>query len=483
MHHSFLRLRRAPVAVAVAGLLTAAWAAEPPSAHASGFTTAEFGSDQGNPALGNVYSIYFNPGALAGMQGTMITADGVIAIRSVEYDRSTSALSPSDPSMLTNQTYVQANTGKATLTNVLAAPFVGFATDFGGTPFRLGVAGYVPFGGQVHWGKNNAFAGNMTVPGAYDGPQRWDSISTNLSSLYGTVAGAYRFERLHLGVGANFSVVYTTLVDDRAKNVDGSDDIFSPNGTNKEGRSLVDVSGVQVAASLGVWWQPLEALRLGVSYTSAPNFGTMRLSGTFQAQPGGVSAVTAPANGDLLQAYPDIIRLGGAYHVTPQLEVRLDGNWTRWSNFKNQCVVFPGKDCTVDANGNDTSMTSPNVVPGGNLPRNFKDTVKVRGGVGYWVLPNTEAFGSIAVETPPVSSRYIDALVFDSTRLYGTLGARHMFGDHFGAMLAATYVYLLPMEVDDSQLNTFQGVSKGPSANGHYSGSIVLFDVSASYKF
>ena len=53
------------------------------SARASGFLTDQFGSDRGQPALPSAYSVYFNPAAMAGLDGSQLTVDGVIAAREV----------------------------------------------------------------------------------------------------------------------------------------------------------------------------------------------------------------------------------------------------------------------------------------------------------------------------------------------------------------------------------------------------------------
>ena len=446
------------------------------SARASGFLTDQFGSDRGQPALPSAYSVYFNPAAMAGLDGSQLTVDGVIAARLLDYTRSSSALSYSG-SQPGADPYAQSNTGPAHLFNVLTAPFGGFVTDFGGSHLRLGVAVYVPFGGEVSWGKNNAYANSALAPGGFDGPQRWSSISAITSSVYSTAALAYRFDAARLGLGASVSVIRTGLTDVRARDVDGSDDIQS-NGALKEGRTLLDVSGVEAGAAVGAYWEATAdgALRLGASYTSRPSFGTMRLKGTFKvdpASPGGTPA-------DLLQAYPDIVRLGAAWRVSPETEVRLDGNWQRWSAFKDQCIVDAGTQCDVNAGGV-ASGPSSNVKL--DLPRDFKDSFKVRLGVAYWVEAQTELFGSMAFESSPTDTKNEDALIFDSTRLSWTLGARHSFGKHVEVSLSNTFVYLLPVTVDDSAYFTYPEPSRSPSANGSYSSQIYIFDGAVSYRF
>ncbi len=472
---------RARVARVLASGALAAVVLAPGSADASGFLTDQFGSDQGQPALGNTYSVYFNPGAMAGMTGSELTLDGVIAARTVDYTRSQSALSYSNGSPSGGAIYSESNTGSAHLFNVLAAPYVGFVTDFGGSRWRLGLASYIPFGGEVSWDKNQAYANSSYAPGAYDGPQRWSSISAQTTSLYETAALAYRFEGARLGLGLSASVIRSGVQDTRARNADGSDDIVTSTGLLKEGRTYLDVSGIQVGAAAGVYWEATKdrRLRLGLSYTSQPNFGTMRMGGTFKFTQGALASESTNSV-DFLQQYPDVVRLGAAWRVSPQTELRLDGDWQRWSAFKYQCVVAQGQSCPVDSNGV-SNDTSGNVKL--DLPRDWQDSFKVRAGIAYWVEPQTEVHASVHYESPPVKKANEDPLLFESIHVGGTLGVRHAFTEHFYAAASFTYVYYVPLTVNDSAYPTYPGVSRSPSTNGDYSSELFYFDAALSYRF
>jgi long-chain fatty acid transport protein len=467
---------------ALAMFLAFAPAVSEGTAQASGFLADKFGADQGSPALGNTYSVYFNPAAMAGMHGSELTLDGTFVARSLDYNRSKSALSYSGSGPNGDPLYTESNTGQAHLFNILAAPYLGFVTDFGGSGFRLGLASYIPFGGEASWGKNSGYAHDPVDPGAYDGSQRWSSISNTTLSIYETLALAYRFEKPRLGIGVNVSAIETTLKDVRARNVDGSDDVVTGSGVLKEGRSNLDVSGFQIAAAAGLYWEATAdgRLRFGASYTSQPNFGTMRLNGSFKLTEG---ALVPESNNsvDLLQAYPDIVRLGMAWRITPETEIRLDGDWERWSQFKSQCVVSSGGSCPTDSTGAVNAANAPNVKL--DLPRNWQDTVRVHPGVAYWVTPATEVSASAFWESPPVGKGHQDPLIFDSTRVGGTVGLRHGFNRHFYGGISYTYVYLLPVTVSDSVYNTYQGASNSPSTNGSYSSSLYILDAAISYRF
>jgi long-subunit fatty acid transport protein len=248
----------------------------------------------------------------------------------------------------------------------------------------------------------------------------------------------------------------------------------------KEGRSYLNVSGVQVGAAAGIYWEATKdgALRLGASYTSQPGFGAMRLHGTFQLYPAAPGASTAA---DLVQGYPDIIRFGGAWRVRPDTEIRLDGDWQRWSQFKDQCITSPGGACPTDSSG--AYSGSNNTTVKLDLPRDWNDTVKLRLGIAYWVVPETELSASFAFESAPTAKSHIDPLLYDSTRLEPSVGVRHAFTKHFYASLSYTYIYVAPLTVNDSAYPNYAPPSRSPSTNGSYSSQIYVFDGALSYRF
>src|SRR6266542_1598884 len=133
------------------------------SASASGFLNPRLADPHGQPALANPYAVYFNPAALGGVQGTEIVVDGTLAYRTVDYTRTSSALSPQLPTLVNDPTYVAANTGDAHAGNVATIPFLAASSDFGTRQFFAGVGAYVPFGGAVKFDERPEFRGNTEV--------------------------------------------------------------------------------------------------------------------------------------------------------------------------------------------------------------------------------------------------------------------------------------------------------------------------------
>lgn len=446
-------------------------------ADASGYLTARFGSDHGTPVAPNPYAIYYNPAALGGMKGTQIIADLGLAIRSASYERTANALTPSSEAQKQDPTYVAANTGKAKLLNVLPLPFLGAASDLGTKNLRVGYAFYVPFGGLAQWNERTSYRGSAAAPGAVDGQQRWHNISGQILAIYNTAAIAYRIS--DFSIGANVSLVYHHAETVRARTFDSSDDIRSLNGSLKEGRSYLNVTGMNLSAALGVYYAPNDDLKLGLSYTSQPGFGMTRMKGTLENQFGSDARKADVTQVDLLQTYPDIIRFGAAYRVTKRAELRFDADFVRWSVFKQQCLVNRGADCALDANGN---QTNGQVVL--NVPREWVNAVGVRAGGAVWPTELLELFGSVSVTTSAVPKETIDASTIDSTRLYLALGGRYQFSNNFA--LAASYnpIYFFPVDTKGtSKHDNYGSTSRSPSADGKYNSIIHIINMNATFAF
>lgn len=483
------RSARIPAGLAFVGLLTSSAFVSSTlltrTAAASGYLSARFGGDHGTAANPSPFAVYFNPAALGGLTGTQVTADGTLVVRTASYDRPASALSPLLAKTKDDRTYSAANTGKATVSNLLGIPFVGFGSDLGTRNFRIGAAAFVPFGGQASWGQNSAWAGRTDAPGAVDGPQRWVNISGQIIAAYGTLAMAYRFEDAHVSVGASLSGVFHKVHTVRARNVDGTDDISTPSGSLKEGRAIIDASGFNAALALGLYWEPTPDVHLGISYSSQPGFGTTRMKGTLEQQFGTVSAVADKTDVEFLMAYPDIFRIAGSFRADKQWEVRLGAEYVRWSVLKNQCLLNASisngsGSCDLDANNNATPG-SPVVQ---NLVRNWKDAVLVTAGFGYFPIEALELFFGETLSTSAVPKETIDVSTIDSTRLYTSVGARYAVAK--GMFVAGSYtnLYLLPVDTDGkSQHYTFGSTSKSPSSDGVYKSMVHLVNVNVTFAF
>src|SRR5699024_6083702 len=101
---------------------------------------------------------------------------------------------------------------------------------------------YVPFGGQSVWGKVDVPEGS---PGfVQDGPQRWYNIDGAIQQMTGTLGAAVRTNDKTFSAGMMLNLNLFKIDTLRARNPDGTSDVFHDSGAIKEGRSRMDVSSV-----------------------------------------------------------------------------------------------------------------------------------------------------------------------------------------------------------------------------------------------
>ena len=414
----------------------------------------------------DVTATYFNPAGLAYTEGTQAYIEGFFAQRRVTYNRDAGAID--NPGTGTPSDAVNRNSGEANLSNPLVSPFIGFATNGFVPGLGVGVSLSVPFGGQASWDKDERFANDQTYPGALDGAARWASIEGTQRSLYYTLAAGWRTRDGRFAVGGGVNVVQSQISLVRARNVDGSDDLVRSNGTIAEGRSLLEVDGIDLSATLGVMWKPTPCSRIGLSYHSQPGFGESTLAGTLTNQFG--DAPPAADEVELRQALPDIIRLGGMWRAAEKVVLHASLDTQRWSSYKNQCIVTPGAPasaCEADADGM-VVESGPLVV---NIPRAWKDVYGVRVGGSYELSEALTINGGLLYDTSAVPDTTLDPALLDADKVVPQLGLRFKSGKIMVNGTLGNVFYLerttTPRTVDPS------GKNRNPDMAGTYKSNIM----------
>lgn len=463
-------------------------------AGASGFLAARFGGEHGHPTTDNPTAMYYNPAGLA-LQPThgakrragwnfRLYLDGTFAYRTASYDRPAAAIShpgtPGPDGGFTPDDAIAANSGKADLGgDFVASPFVGVTTDFGIENFGAGLSAYVPFGGAAAWDKNDAFAGNAAYPGAVDGVQRWWTMDGRIQSLYVTAAAAYRIPELRLSLGLGVNAIQSSVHTVRARNLDGSDDLVVAGGTLKEGRSIIDVSGWNLGLSGGVIWEPVERVWIGLSYQSQPGLGEMHLDGTL----GTVLADGQPGVTDveLQQSLPDIWRLGGRWQPDDRWELRLFGEYVRWSRFERMCIVNAANpECDLRDNGSEI-VGDGSVIQ--NLPRNWDDAFGIRAGVSHWFTPGVEVYVGAGYDSNAVPDETIDPALMDMNKFTAAIGGNFALTDRWNLAATFTQVFYAERDVKVENVRSFEAPSAQPNAAGVYDQSISVLNVYTQYAF
>lgn len=390
-------------------------------AHAGGFLVARFGGEHGHPTTENATAIYYNPAALSLGVGTRLFIDGTLAWRSTTYERDPAAidnpLAEGEVAAGTPVDLIAANSGEATLFSLAAAPFIGVTSDFGVPGLGVGLAVYVPFGGASAWDSKEAVEG---APGALDGPQRWWAIEGTVRTVYVSLGAGYEIPETRLSVGAAFNLTHSTVNTVRARNASGHDHMVAINGSLQEGRALVDASGFEPAMGAGLVYEAIPAaLWVGLSYQSQPNFGESVLDGTTRL----VQATAPPTTTKvkLFHEYPDIWRLGVRWRPAERHELRLWGDYQRWSVLDAQTVV--------ETEGVRNTLAV--------IPRYWHDSFGVRGSWSYRMTPPLELMFGAGFDSNAVPDRTLEPGLFDTDKIAFTAGVGYQLAE--GITLAATY--------------------------------------------
>lgn len=462
----------------------------PATSAAGGFSAARFGGERAHPASDHPTAIYFNPAGLSMAPGTRLYLEGLFVLRTASYERPRAAIDnvvdDGDVGAGTPAAAVSANAGKGEVTDYLAAPFAAVVTDFGADDFAVGLGVYAPFGGQSAWDRNPEFAGDATYPGALDGVQRWHVIEGILQVVYVTGAVSYHLPEARLSIGASANVIRTRVETLRGRTAAGTDDLLGPNGELLEGRSLVDVSGTDLSFGLGVAWRPRPDLAVGASYQSRPGFRDQRLAGTLTNKFG--AGAMDQSDIYLEQGLPDIVRAGAIWRARPDVEVRVQGDFQRWSVLENQCLSSRADtaNCAIASDGSLAEGGQGVIV---NIRRDWRDTVGVRAGGSWWPAPELEVGGSLAFDSNAVPDETIDPALMDMNKIIASASARYRLPN--GLTIAATLleVFYFERTVDprtrdaDGDANGFAQPSRAPDGAGTYGNNVAALTLAAEYAF
>ena len=486
--------------LAAAGLLSGA-----ATASASGFAVARFGGEHGHPISPNPTSVYYNPAGMALSKDTHILIDATLAGRFVTYERPVTAVSPGAGAPSSESYAPGANAGTASLSNFIASPSLFVTSDFGTDVVYGGLGLYFPFGGQATWKQNTDYTDNAIYPGAVAGPQRWHTMDGTVRSMYVTGALAFKIKRAGLTLGFSGSGIKSEFDTIRARNPDGSDDLIAGTDTLKEGRAWLKVEGWQWGFAAGLTWDISKlygkdgSLIFGASYTSQPNVtGGMRLKGTLRT----ALSVSTPTEDDveLSQTLPDIIRFGFRYKPSEKYELRVFGDYQRWSVLDKQCITFPGEEC--DLVGEDASLSPSEqrdaifANPSGygqeadgsgviqNIPRYWTDGRGVRVGASYWFIDPLETYFGLGYDSSVVPDQTLDASLLDLEKVTVSLGAKWQAAKWFALAATATQViYFSKDTAGESIFNEVNGASKQPSSSGKYSQFITVGNLYTEFMF
>lgn len=454
-------MRHSVISVLLAGAV--AMAALPARVSAGGFDVSRIGGERGHATTETPFATYYNPAALANTHKIHIAGDLTLVFHSASYNRTESTAPVPDDAQ-------GANTGKTKLFDPLVAPSLAGSMKFGN--FAVGLSVLAPMSGSQSWDGNSKFKSNNEYPGARDGQARWHMIQGEQLVLYTTLAASYTIPSIRLSFGAGANLIYQHVRLLRARTGRGDDALA------QEGRINMDVSGVSGSFSLGTQWEILEKkLWLGLSYQAPPGlYGGQKLHGSLDTW----LLTDRPGREDvtLKQTLPDIVRWALRYRQEGRYELRLFGDYTRWSTLQRQCLVEKGTECKLNDDG---LPEGTNVVS--NHERRWKDSFYIRAGASYWFLPSLEGFIGLGYGSSAVPSKYLEPGLIDGNNVSVALGGRLTIGEHVGLLLSYTHIQTLSRTVKNSTLDSLDGISRMPTGDGEYKQSFGMLNGLAEFYF
>lgn len=437
---------------------------------ASGFATLSFAPEHFSPVTTTPVATYTNPAALRADEGFRLILDTNLAYRRASYVRTVSDV----PEPLDG---AGTNTGRAELSNVFALPTLSAA--YGIQDFTIGTGVFLPFGGAAEWDKTTAFEGEKTYVGAVDSPARWQAISGLWATGYVSTAVAYEVRPLGLSFGVSGNYVYTQLEITQAFTASLDDSVRS------EGRMNTKLTGSTGSFGAGLQWEALrERLWASVSYQAPPGLWQgQELKGPLRTStPSGVGK----DNIHLRQDFPDIVQAGVRYRPEPRFELRLTGNYQRFSAVRSQCLMRGSRECKVDSQGRTDLADYPAGTPQpfANIPRRWRDAFGARVGASAFLRKHWELFSSLSWDGTAVPLGTLEPGLVDGNDVSILFGSRISFTDHVS--LGASYMHQMMIPRDStgkSRLADDGFPDRLPTAQGRYRQTVGILDLNLLLRF
>jgi long-chain fatty acid transport protein len=438
----------------------------PSLARAGGFSTSSYAPDHQTAVTTTPNATYINPAALTNVQGLRLFFDGTVAYRSAQYTR-TKSDTPKPPGA------PNTNEGKATLHNTFGVPT--FALAYTVDDLAIGFGVFLPFGGAVSWDERKKFEDDPVYIGAVDSTARWHTIEALMATGYISAGFAYHLGRgVSLGLSGN--LVYTRLELTQAMSASLDDNVLN------EGRANLQLDGWNGSFGAGLQWEMLPQVAwLGLSYQAPPGLWQgMLTEGDLNAN---FRTGLTTERIRLEEDFPDIINAGLRLRPSTPWELRLSGNYQRFSSVKSQCLarerIGP---CTIGGSG----LAEPNSGPFVNLVRRWNDTWGARLAASHFFgqQGRYEVLAAAAYDGSAVPDQTLEPGVVDGHDLIGTLGGHITFARRFILGASFTQLWMIPRDNSGkSRLAHFSSPNRLPSADGRYKQMVSLFNLNFEARF
>jgi long-subunit fatty acid transport protein len=421
--------------------------------NANPFFIAKFNGLLGGPLDSSAFSVFWNPARLDQKKFKIDLYTAMIS-RQASYDRFPTDAN-ADPQIL------NANSGLATTSSVGFVPSLAIAKGFElNKDWRIGfgLGAYIARAGASNWDRRSDAPAEF--PGASDGPQRWNAISTNMVFLTYSAGMSIGYQRLSLGFALNYNDVSLSTV--RAANPDKSEIIYDISGKLSEGRIyLKDAAGSAFTWTAGLYLKIDEKgnFRTGLSYRRGNVYG---LKGKGFVTFGVAQESTMTAAFPLQVA--DSIHWSFAWRINQKIQLRPEIEYMNWSIMDRQ--VATNLD-VIQADGSRPTLLE--------LERQFKDTFAYRLRSDFKITDAFTMHGGFSYETGATPQKTHEPGLAENNQIELGVGASYRLNENLMIHSSFFYQHFFKQTVRNS-------IQK-PQANGVYLDDRQYLTLNLQYRF
>lgn len=354
-------------------------------------------------------TVFFNPAGMTHLQAAEVNLGVTILLPRVDFSNRGSTAS--SPGTLGTAAPIRGNDGGNPF-DPTPVPNLFVAYPVLDKQLWVGFALSAPFGLKLDY--NDDWFG------------RYESTNTELKTIDLAPSIAYKINDM-FSIGGGLNIQYASArLESRIPNP------FTPGGPTAEtdGNFLVEGESWAVGFNAGVTFTPVQGTRIGLHYRygiTQEIEGDTKVTGLTGPLAGGNGRTKMKADLDL----PDVLSLGVAQQITPQLTLLGQVNYFNWDRFK------------------ELRIRTRNGAPDQVRPQKYENSWSAAIGAEYQLNQNWSFRGGFQYdESPTEDPRFFSTRVPDADRYFAAIGATYRFSDRVSLDLSYAHVFL-----DDARIN------------------------------
>jgi len=295
--------------------------------------------------------------------------------------------------------------------NKTGTPFYAYGAFKISHLITVGLGVYTPYGSSETW--NDQWAGKLLIQ------------NISLQAIYIQPTIAFNISD-KVGIGAGFVYAMGNVKMQRALNYSGDSYV------NLDGKTT------SIGYNVGIFWKPIEKLRLGLDYRSAIKMSVVDGDATFKIPQSLQGTIPENNKFDAELPLPANLDFGLAVYATDKLLLSFELDYVWWSVYDT--LTFTFKDQGDLLNSNNPRLYKNTLIPRFGIEYDINKTILVKGGFYYdssptnenYFSPETVSLNTVAY-TLGLSIMPVDGLSIDVSwlQLFGRKAEKNYSPDKF----------------------------------------------------